>query len=253
MINQVQNELSHYGVLGMHWGQHKKGSEARQLLKQFDEQKITPSVIKLYAQKNKRLSHVKTSPNTEGRLWVKSGKPLAMVNVETKTTGEKWVQGLEVFDQLKGKGISYELLDIATKDLKATHLSVNKKNSVAISLYDKYGFKTYESTDNMLFMKIEKKIDIEEKSYRQKLATADKKGNFDLMDKHIVDHIDFQKKMSKDYPDHNINFQKASKGKPYSTKLEIQDNKTKGKSLVEKMLGVSSGVAYHTYINRKPK
>lgn len=49
------------------------------------------------------------------------------------------------------------MLDVAVNKLGATHLSVRKTNTIAKHLYDKYGFKTYESDDFMYYMKYDRK------------------------------------------------------------------------------------------------
>lgn len=53
----------------------------------------------------------------------------------------------------QGKGIANQLLYVATSNLGARYLSVNKKNEIAIKIYKDYGFKIYDETDIMYFMK----------------------------------------------------------------------------------------------------
>lgn len=101
------------------------------------------------------LSHIRISDNTKGNLYTTSNrdKLVAIINTEDKN-GEIWIQALEIFGKFKGSGMSLGLLDIAVKDLNATHLSVNKKNTIAYKLYLDYGFTVYDETTSMYFMSI---------------------------------------------------------------------------------------------------
>ena len=116
-------------------------------------EKITNSSIKKYKDQYKQLSHVRVNPNTKGYLYIIDGKVQAMINTEDKN-GDIWIQGLEIFGESKGKGYIKYLLDIAVNDLRATYLSVNKTNTIAKKVYDKYGFEVYDEDNNMYYMKI---------------------------------------------------------------------------------------------------
>ena len=115
---------------------------------------ITDKALRKYASQYKQLSHVRVNKNTKGYLYLLNDKVQAMINVEDKQ-GEKWIQGLEIFGDAKGTGLSRSLLDIAVNELGATKLSVNKKNTLAKSIYDKYGFKVYDEDDTMYYMELE--------------------------------------------------------------------------------------------------
>ena len=115
---------------------------------------ITDKALRKYASQYKQLSHVRVNKNTEGYLYLLNDKVQAMINVEDKQ-GEKWIQGLEIFGDAKGTGLSKALLDVAIDELGATKLSVNKKNILAKSIYDKYGFKIYDEDDTMYYMELE--------------------------------------------------------------------------------------------------
>lgn len=119
----------------------------------MDCEKITNAALKKYKDQYKQLSHVRVNSNTEGYLYIIDDKVQAMINIEDKN-GDIWIQGLEIFGESKGKGYSKYLLDIATKDLGATHLSVNKNNTIAKKVYDKYGFEVYDEDDNMYYMEL---------------------------------------------------------------------------------------------------
>lgn len=103
------------------------------------------------------MSHVRTGPDSRGKLFVKNNKVTAMVNTDLTRDGKRQIQGIELFGDAKGKGFSRELLDYAVKDLGAKELSVRKTNSIAKHLYDTYGFKTYRESDYMYFMKLDEK------------------------------------------------------------------------------------------------
>ena len=114
---------------------------------------ITDKALRKYASQYKQLSHVRVNKNTEGYLYLLNDRVQAMINVEDKQ-GEKWIQGLEIFGDAKGTGLSKSLLNVAVNELGATKLSVNKKNTLAKSIYDKYGFKVYDEDDTMYYMEL---------------------------------------------------------------------------------------------------
>lgn len=119
----------------------------------MDCEKITNASIKKYKNQYKQLSHVRINSNTTGYLYLIDDKVQAMINTEDKN-GDTWIQGLEIFGESKGRGYSKYLLDIAVNDLGATHLSVNKNNTIAKKVYDNYGFEVYDEDNNMYYMKI---------------------------------------------------------------------------------------------------
>ncbi len=110
-----------------------------------------------YEKYEKWLKHVRINSNTNGYMYRDKQNLVAIVNVENKGN-EIWINALEVSDDYKGFGLGKELLNIAVKKLKATHLSVNKNNDLAISMYYTYGFKKIDETDKMIFMSIKKSI-----------------------------------------------------------------------------------------------
>lgn len=128
-----------------------KSSTSTNPFKKMDCRKITPQSINEFKKEYKQLSHIRTNKNTFGYFYSIDGKLQAMVNSEDKN-GEIWIQGIELFGDSKGKGLSKHLLDIAVKDLGAKYLSVNKKNSIAKHLYGKYGFEVYDEDDTMYYM-----------------------------------------------------------------------------------------------------
>lgn len=133
-----------------------KNKSSRNNLEKNSSHELTEETLNKYKKQYSNLSHVKIDNTTKGRIYEKNGKVVAMVNTETKPDGTTWIQGLEVFGENKGTGFSRGLLDVAVNDFGATNLSVRKTNKVAKELYEKYGFKTYDSNDFMEFMRIDK-------------------------------------------------------------------------------------------------
>lgn len=127
-------------------------------LSQFEKMRLSDAAIQVYKQKLPSLSHVRINNNTKGYIWIdkKTDMPATIVNVEEKDDGFTWIQAFEIFVPYKGHGLSKDILNVAIRELKATNLSVNKDNQVAIKVYKSYGFKTYKTTESMYFMSIDK-------------------------------------------------------------------------------------------------
>ena len=127
-------------------------------LSQFEKMRLSDAAIQVYKQKLPSLSHVRINNNTKGYIWIdkKTDMPAAIANVEEKDDGFTWIQAFEIFVPYKGHGLSKDILNVAIRELKATNLSVNKDNQVAIKVYKSYGFKTYKTTEAMYFMSIDK-------------------------------------------------------------------------------------------------
>ena len=66
----------------------------------------------------------------------------------------KNISNLKVYDEYKGRGLSYELLDYATKDLGVRNLAVAKDNNIAKHVYDKYGFMTTDEDSVFYYMSL---------------------------------------------------------------------------------------------------
>lgn len=105
-----------------------------------------------------------STPATE-YSWYKDGN-----HVGSLTTFKWWdgvnIENLKINDEYKKQGYSYKLLDYATKELKATNLSVKKDNSIAKHVYDKQGFKTVDEDNEYYYMSTDPK-QINEKSSGQ--------------------------------------------------------------------------------------
>lgn len=109
--------------------------------------------INKYKYDHKFLSHIRTK-NTKGYLYLNKNDLVACIAVETKNNNENWIQAIEITNKYRGYGLSKQLLNICVDELKANYLSVNKNNKLAYKIYSDYGFKTYNETDNMYFMRL---------------------------------------------------------------------------------------------------
>lgn len=131
---------------------HKqKGSKKLSFFKKIA---ISENVISKYKKEYKFLSHIKTGKNCKGYLFFYDKELVAVLSVEYKENGENWIQAIEIVKKYQGYGLSEQLLDIALKEFKATYLSVNKNNELAIYIYKKKGFVVYKETDTMFFMRL---------------------------------------------------------------------------------------------------
>lgn len=120
---------------------------------------ITESVITKYKKEYPFLRHVRCKDTKEyacdGYIWFDKDKLVAMVgSCEYKDDKTKWIVSLEITAGYKGYGLSKQILDYSTKEMKCRYLSVNKNNAVAKKIYDDYGFKVYQEDDNMYYMKL---------------------------------------------------------------------------------------------------
>lgn len=163
--------ICHHGILGQKWGvrrfQNTDGSlteegkkryhSTNSRLSKYSQEDISNDTIAKYKSQAKQLSHVRVNKDSKGKIFTDKGKLVGMVNTEKKSDGNTWIQGVELFGESKGKGLSYDMLDYATKELGATHLSVNRSNKVAKHVYDKYGFEEYDSDDSMVYMKLKRR------------------------------------------------------------------------------------------------
>ena len=129
--------------------------------------KLDDKVIKKYEAHLDGLSHVRTTNNCTGYLWVDPKHKVRMTNLEipvcyynvqhkkdeNSDTGEIiWIQALEVNPDYQGRGLAKQLLDICINKEHATNLAVNKDNEVAIRLYRSKGFVPYVTNGSMINM-----------------------------------------------------------------------------------------------------
>lgn len=123
-------------------------------LSKFKRVVISLDSIKEFKSSAKFLSHFRTGKDYTGYIWIDKDKVVAACNVHIS---ENEIQAIEITKDYQGYGLSYQILDVCTKDLNGYKLTVNKSNQVAISLYKKYGFVIYKETDAMYFMVLKSK------------------------------------------------------------------------------------------------
>jgi ribosomal protein S18 acetylase RimI-like enzyme len=70
----------------------------------------------------------------------------------------KNISDLEISEKYRGLGLSYQLLDYATKRCGARNLAVEKSNTTAKYVYDKYGFQVTDEDDAYHYMSLSKGI-----------------------------------------------------------------------------------------------
>jgi len=86
-------------------------------------------------------------------IWYDGDKQVAKLDVFDWWDGLN-IEDLEVKPEYRGSGLSYDLLDFATKELGAKNLAVAKDNDIAKHVYDKYGFKVTEEDKDYYYMSI---------------------------------------------------------------------------------------------------
>lgn len=131
----------------------KKGSKYS--ISSYKKIDISDKIIKQYKPKYKELKHIRIGGTYKGYLYIDKDELVALLNVDTE---KKEIQALEIMNKYKGHGLSKQLLDIATNDLQANSLWVNKNNEVALNIYSKYGFKEVSSSGLMIKMQLKDTI-----------------------------------------------------------------------------------------------
>lgn len=123
--------------------------ENTSVLNNYRKEIVNDNIINKY-----KLIHIRTNDNIKSIAFFDKDNLVAIISVETKDNGEKWIQALEVYKGYKQKGIGKAILEYAVKILKANFLSVRKTNTIAYNMYLQYGFRVYNETDKMYFMKL---------------------------------------------------------------------------------------------------
>ena len=97
-------------------------------------------------------------------VWhTKSGNFVAEFKIWDWWDGKN-VSDLEIGEKYRGLGLSYELLDYATKRCGAKNLTVKKSNTIAKYVYDKYGFHVTDEDDEYYYMSLSKRITMEQEA-----------------------------------------------------------------------------------------
>jgi len=98
-----------------------------------------------------QFKHVRIGKNYNGKAFYDGDALVGYVNVNKDNNT---IQAMEVSKEYQGTGLGSQILNFAIKNLNATNLTVNKKNKVAINMYKKSGFESYDETEYMWFMKL---------------------------------------------------------------------------------------------------
>lgn len=115
-------------------------------LSEFKRVTFDKSIIDKYKNTTKNLKH--TDPKDKGYAWIdKDGNLVAYCTVDDSKDKNIWITAVEVTKDYQGYGLSKQLLDVATKELKANALSVSINNKLAKNIYEKYGFKVSKDSE----------------------------------------------------------------------------------------------------------
>lgn len=115
--------------------------KGKKLLSNYRTTKITEDFIKANKKDYPFLKHIRTSPDTESCMWLDGKNPVAVVVVRKENEIYTWITSIDIFPRYRGYGLSYQVLDYATKKMGANCLTVAKDNEIAKKVYDKYGFR----------------------------------------------------------------------------------------------------------------
>lgn len=118
---------------------------------------LTPENLEAYKDKCKDfkigLKHLRINENVRGQIWPDSKNNVSAYVACEKQDDKIFIIGLEIAPNQQHKGLGKELLDFAVYVYGASHLSVNKKNTHAFDLYQRCGWKVYDETDKMYYMR----------------------------------------------------------------------------------------------------
>ena len=95
------------------------------------------------------------TPSIQYKWHTKNGNLVAEFKVWDWWNGKN-ISDLEISEKYRGLGLSYQLLDYATKRCGARNLAVKKDNTIAKHVYDKYGFHVTEENDEYYYMSLGK-------------------------------------------------------------------------------------------------
>ena len=119
---------------------------------------VKPYVFKPYSQelidkfksKDNMLLHARFDGQQTGYFLIsrKSGKLMGYIAWQ-----DDMIIAVEVPEKYQGRGLCKTMLRLA-EIRGANKLTVNKKNTNAIDIYKHLGYKTYKTSDSMLFLKI---------------------------------------------------------------------------------------------------
>ena len=125
----------------------------RRKLSEFKITKLDITVINGYKDRYPTLRHIRLGNDYKGEVVVDTEKDAIVGYYQTRVIdGLVWLIAFEIMKDYRGFDLSPQLLKRAINKTGLTNLSVNSENTVAIKLYQSFGFKIYKFTDKMLFM-----------------------------------------------------------------------------------------------------
>ena len=93
------------------------------------------------------------TPSIQYKWHTKNGNLVAEFKIWDWWDGKN-VSDLEINEKYRGLGLSYQFLYYATKRCGARNLAVNKNNTIAKYVYDKYGFLVTDEDDEYYYMSL---------------------------------------------------------------------------------------------------
>ena len=113
-------------------------------------------LIKELKNLNMTTKHVmlRETPSTQYIWHTKNGDTVAEFKIWDWWNGKN-ISDLEINEKYRGLGLSYQLLDYATKICGTRNLAVKKDNTIAKHIYDKYGFHVTEEDDEYYYMSLD--------------------------------------------------------------------------------------------------
>lgn len=86
-------------------------------------------------------------------IWYEEDELVALFQISDNNY-EKWICNVYISPKYRKKGLSYDLLDIATS-LGGEKLAVRKGNKIALHTYQKYGFEIFDENKEFYYLRIE--------------------------------------------------------------------------------------------------
>lgn len=118
---------------------------------------LTPENLDAYKDKCKDfktgLKSIHINENVRGQIWPDSKNNVSAYVACEKRDDKIFIVGLELAPNYQDKSLGKELLDFAVYVYGATHLSVDKKDTQSFDLYQRCGWKLYDETDKMYYMR----------------------------------------------------------------------------------------------------
>lgn len=113
-------------------------------------------IIKELRNLNVTIKHVilGKTPSIQYAWHTRNGNHVAEFKIWDWWDGKN-VSDFEISKNYRGLGLSYQLLDYATKSCGARNLAVKKNNTIAKHVYDKYGFQVTDEDDEYYYMSLD--------------------------------------------------------------------------------------------------